>query len=387
MSVAAKARRRGSPLAVITTLLVTWVAGRAAFWESPFALGDLPAEVPYAQRAAELSDTYRSAPQSRAPTASSHEAVAQLAFAGVGGSPDANMPRSGMVGYSAIARAATMAAGHNYLMNAAFSTDWHSGANGFVLDAGGERRPRVEGQTQSSAPYAARPVPRPAANPDRWFLDAYTFYRQGSSSLSPSQGRAPVYGASQVAANLQYRFAPGSRRDPRAFVRGYQALVQDGETELAAGLSARPLARVPLRVAGEVRAVRNPLGTDIRPAGYAVSELPPQRLPLRLLLETYGAAGYVGGEAATYFAEGQAAVTREIVSIDGPGDRPMRLSIGGAAWGGAQKDAQRVDVGPTVRLDLNVGQVPARISVDWREQVAGDAAPDSGVAATVSTRF
>ena len=151
-------------------------------------------------------------------------------------------------------------------MNAAFGTDWHSGANGFVLEAGGERRPRVESQTPSSAPFAARPAPRPAADTDRWFLDAYTFYRQGSSSLSPSQGRAPVYGASQVAANLQYRFAPASGRDPRAFVRGYQALAQDGETELAAGLSARPLAKVPVRVAGELRAVRNPLGTDFRSA-------------------------------------------------------------------------------------------------------------------------
>lgn len=387
MSVVAKDRRRGSPLAVLATLLVTWVAGRAAFWESPFALTDTPNDVLFAQRAAELSGTTGSAPQSQAPTAFSHEAIAQLALAGDGGAPGPDVPRAGILGYSAFARSARLAAGHNYLMNAAFSTDWHSGANGFVLDAGGERRPEAEGQTPSSAPFAPRPARRRAVDADRWFLDAYTFYRQGSSSLSPSQGRAPVYGASQVAANLQYRFAPASGRDPRAFVRGYQALVQDGETELAAGLSARLLAKVPVRIAGEVRAVRNPLGTDIRPAGYAVSELPPQRLPLRLLLETYGAAGYVGGEAATYFAEGQASVTREIVSLDGPGDRPMRLSIGGAAWGGAQKDAQRVDVGPTVRLDLNVGQVPARISVDWREQVAGDAAPDSGVAATVSTRF
>jgi hypothetical protein len=65
----------------------------------------------------------------------------------------------------------------------------------------------------------------------------------------------------------------------------------------------------------------------------------------------------------------------------------MRLSFGGAAWGGAQKDASRFDIGPTLRLDLSVGEVPARISVDWRERVAGDAAPESGVAATVSTRF
>jgi hypothetical protein len=40
-----------------------------------------------------------------------------------------------------------------------------------------------------------------------------------------------------------------------------------------------------------------------------------------------------------------------------------------------------------MRVDLTIGEVPARISLDWRERVAGDAAPDSGIAATISTRF
>jgi hypothetical protein len=31
--------------------------------------------------------------------------------------------------------------------------------------------------------------------------------------------------------------------------------------------------------------------------------------------------------------------------------------------------------------------VPARVSVDWRLRVAGDASPGSGVAATVSAGF
>jgi hypothetical protein len=40
-----------------------------------------------------------------------------------------------------------------------------------------------------------------------------------------------------------------------------------------------------------------------------------------------------------------------------------------------------------MRLDWSLGDVPARVSVDYRQQVAGDAEPGSGVAATVSTRF
>ena len=73
--------------------------------------------------------------------------------------------------------------------------------------------------------------------------------------------------------------------------------------------------------------------------------------------------------------------------IDGPGPQPVRLSLGGGAWGGAQENAERLDAGPTVRFDLNVGEVPARISLDWRQRVTGDAAPNSGFAATVSARF
>ena len=75
------------------------------------------------------------------------------------------------------------------------------------------------------------------------------------------------------------------------------------------------------------------------------------------------------------------------MSVPGVVGEPMRLSLGAGSWGGIQRDASRLDVGPTLRLDLTVGEVPARVSVDWRERVAGDAAPESGVAATLSTRF
>ena len=104
-------------------------------------------------------------------------------------------------------------------------------------------------------------------------------------------------------------------------------------------------------------------------------------------LEAYGGAGFVGGRDATLFADGQAIVAREVVGFDGPANSRTRISLGAGAWGGAQKDAQRVDVGPTIWLDTTIGNVPARLSIDWRERVGGDAAPDSGIAATLSTRF
>jgi hypothetical protein len=290
-----------------------------------------------------------------------------------------------------------IASGHQLLMREAFGVDWHSAgvrSGAATSRKRGDKR-RSAAQQVAPPPFTAQPLPttRPAA--DRWSLDVFGFYRQGSSALAISQARSPIYGASQLGANLQWRAAPSSSHDPRLYARAYHALVSGGESELAAGVSALPVGWVPVRVYGELRLTRNPpdsaaglsARTDWRPAAYAATEIPPQKLPLGLSLETYAAGGYVGGDADTYFLDGQSAVTGQLAIFRNPGSSAATLSLGGGVWGGAQRDASRVDVGPTLRLDMNLGEVPARISVDYREQVAGDAEPDSGVAATVSTRF
>jgi hypothetical protein len=226
-----------------------------------------------------------------------------------------------------------------------------------------------------------------AAPPGRWSLDGWAFWRQGSSAAPISQGRVPVYGASQTGAVLQYRIAPASGHDPRLYARAYRALVPQGETEGALGVSLRPFARLPLRVAGEARYTDAVFFNAFRPAGYAVTELPPQRLPFGAVGEIYAQGGWVGGPGATPFADAQASVTRELPWAARLTDDRLRMSFGAGAWGGAQRDAQRADIGPTLRLDTRIGKVPARVSVDWRLRVAGDAAPGSGVAVTVATEF
>jgi hypothetical protein len=45
------------------------------------------------------------------------------------------------------------------------------------------------------------------------------------------------------------------------------------------------------------------------------------------------------------------------------------------------------DLGLWQWLDVTLGAVPARVSLDWRERVEGDAGPGSGAAVTLSTRF
>lgn len=246
---------------------------------------------------------------------------------------------------------------------------------------------RENGQGRPAAPAPFLPPVLAVAAPGRWSLDSWAFWRQGSDAAPVSQGRVPVYGASQSGAVVQYRVAPRSGHDPRLYLRAYRALVLNGESEAALGASARPLARVPLRVAGEVRYTDAAFGRVVRPAAYAVTELSPLRMPFGTRLEAYGQAGWVGGPAATWFADGQASVTGAVRPIERLSGNALRMSIGAAVWGGAQKDAQRLDVGPTLRLDMTIGKVPARVSIDWRQKVAGDASPESGVAATVSTQF
>ena len=372
--------RRGSPLAMLAVIMAAWIGGRALTWENPFAFdpGDLIAtETLFAEN---------ERTHSRQTTANLGEIDVDPFYQAAAPSLQTErMIRAGVSlatldahGFSSEDRAAETAFGHQLLWLRALGTKLPpEGAPVHAL----QTPRRIEGVTPISPPVE-EPV-----SPDRWSVDAWAFWRQGSNGAPISQGRVPVYGASQAGAKLEYRAAPSSRNDPRLYLRAYRALVSGGETEVAAGASARPFGAVPVRIAAELRATENRFGTELRPAIVAVSELPAHGLPAGFRLEAYGGAGYVGGDDATLFADGQMSVTRELAQFEGPAESRARLSLGAGAWGGAQEDASRVDVGPTMRVDLRIGEVPARISVDWRERVGGDAAPDSGIAATLSTRF
>ncbi|WFL78097.1 hypothetical protein P7228_03225 [Altererythrobacter arenosus] len=239
-----------------------------------------------------------------------------------------------------------------------------------------------QGPITPTGPQAqpAKLEPRPRA--DRWSLDAWVFWREGSKAALASAGRIPSYGASQTAGVLRYRLAPASKHDPRGYFRAYRALVEGGEGELALGLSARPIGAIPVRAHAEVRATRFDRDWEARPAAFATTELAPVVLTRSLRAETYLQGGFVGGRNSTPFADGQVHVIGDVVESE-----TARFSLGAAAWGGAQDGTERLDVGPSLRLDLTIGEAPARFSLDWRERIAGDAMPDSGVALTLSTRF
>jgi len=82
------------------------------------------------------------------------------------------------------------------------------------------------------------------------------------------------------------------------------------------------------------------------------------------------------------FFDAQARASREIALL---GNKPLKF--GGGVWAGGQEGVTRLDIGPTIGTVIQVGEASMRVDADWRFRIAGDAAPASGPALTLSTSF
>lgn len=219
-----------------------------------------------------------------------------------------------------------------------------------------------------------------AASPHRWSADAWALVRGGGGSAGAAPF-GPTYGASQVGAVLRYRLAPTSGHRPTAYVRATAALA-GREQEIAAGLSLRPVPKLPIAIAAEGRIGRFGVDTLVRPAVVAVTEFAPVTLPAGVRAEFYAQGGYVGGRGATAFVDGSLRLDRRVAQVG-----RFELRAGAGAWGGAQKGAQRLDIGPSATIGVSQGRAAARLALDWRLRVAGETAPASGPALTISAGF
>lgn len=370
-------RLRGQPILVLGLLLAGWISVRALVWQSPFPqlqdalLRDMPQIAAQQERPDGQVDAENSSPlsaeRSIAPTAARRALAAAPAIpSSLAWEQLAAPPLPGDEAQPL--RKADVAAAHQLLWLAAMSHLPVPPSISTRLAAGTE-------PGEAKQPHALR-------RPDRWSLDGWVFARQKSGAGLAAQGREPTYGTSQAAAVLRYRLAPESAHDPHAYGRIYKALVAEGESEGALGLSARPTKAVPVRLHAELRGTRFVNSSELRPAVFATTEFPAVALPGGTKAETYLQAGIVGGANATGFVDGEAHVMRPVKEY-----RTGRISLGAGAWGGAQKDAARFDLGPSMRVDVMLADTPARLSLDWRERVAGDADPKSGLAVTLSTGF
>lgn len=97
-------------------------------------------------------------------------------------------------------------------------------------------------------------------------------------------------------------------------------------------------------------------------------------------LEGYGQSGIVVRNGIEPYADGAARLTRRATMV---GDATLRMGAG--IWAGAQRDAARLDIGPSAMLIMPIGARAVRLAVDWRQRIAGNAAPGSGPAVTLGT--
>lgn len=366
--------RRGQPVLFLGLLLAGWVLIRVVTWQPPWLT------IPKLPLTGEMMKLAGEMPEVEIDTGpAADKASAQTAISMVSGarrSEDWSAPYTGPVSLppSHLVRdfaSGRMAAGHNML--------WMAGMAALPMPQAVEAAMLRQDLSPSevTAPHV------PAANRDkRWRMDAWLLLREGAAPATATGDRPAAYGASQIGAILAYRLAPGARRDPALYVRASHALVTDGETEVALGARIRPLGDLPLLAHAELRTTRSAQGTELRPATFLAGGVDDRPLPLGLVASGYAQAGVVGGEFATGFIDGAFRVDRTLLKKD-----TASLDAGLGAWGGAQRDAERLDLGPTARIRLDIGGKPARLAADWRIRVAGNAEPASGAAITLSTGF
>jgi len=377
-------RARGQPLLVLALLLSGWIGARAVAWNMPpdavevdGVAAPLVAQEAGTERGAAVAAAPVAPVSGQAGEARVHVMVPPEPAPGPRTAPLAPMWQAGPAPLAPAqapapaAAAPTMAPADRMAVAGGHQLLWLAAAAMLPMPA-------------DVAAHFAAPPPRTVERLPRWSADGWLFLRRGGVPITfPRLSGGGTYGASQAGAVLRYRLAPADPHRPTAYLRGAGALNGTREQEVALGLSARPLAGLPVAAMAEVRVTRDSTGTRARPAVALVSELPPQRLPLGFTGEAYVQGGYVGGRSGTAFIDGLVRADRPVFDLAG-----TQLRAGAGAWGAKQRGATRLDVGPVASVRLKLGDTAsARLEADWRFRVAGQAHPGSGPALTLSAGF
>lgn len=232
--------------------------------------------------------------------------------------------------------------------------------------------------TQSNATrgHETHPVPTTAmrlpsttvsASPN-WSGSLWIAAREGSgASLANGAGQL---GGSQAGFRVYRALTPTIALTGRVST----ALAAKG-TEASAGIALR---RGAFAVLAERRFALDSGGrNDWSLTGVAgVSDV---ELPLRARLDGYVQAGVVGRDI---FADGALRVERTMLE-----NGSNRVSLGAGTWGSIQPGIARLDVGPQVVARMKIADRPIRLSAEWRQRIAGNAAPNSGPVVTLGADF
>ncbi len=149
--------------------------------------------------------------------------------------------------------------------------------------------------------------------------------------------------------------------------------------ELALGIDWQPGA-TPIHLIVEHRIALD--GGRGGPAALVMGGINPVAIGGGFRLEAYAQAGVIRRARTEPFADGALRIARPVTTIG-----RMRIDLGVGGWGGVQRGATRLDVGPTLAVAIPVMDRTMRVTLDWRQRIAGQAAPGSGPALSIGSNF
>lgn len=229
----------------------------------------------------------------------------------------------------------------------------------------------VRFDAERPAPTAGSDAP-PVFTASRWSGSAWAIVRPN--------GRATPFASQLGGSQAGLRFAYAIDRARRLAVTARISTALDiRQREAAIGLDWKPT-RLPIHLIAEQRIGIE--GASGGPALGAIGGMGPTPVGAGFRLEAYGQAGVIARDGVEGYADGSMRIARPIAGRD----RAM-LDMGFGVWGGAQREAGRLDIGPSIGASVPVGRRWLRVTADWRERIAGDARPGSGPALSIGTDF
>jgi hypothetical protein len=228
----------------------------------------------------------------------------------------------------------------------------------------------------AAVPLAPPPGPE-AGIPGRWRGSVWMLWRPDSGQ---GEGAIPAgrLGGSQAGVRIDYDLTPAAPSRVAAYARVTSALQQPAAPEAALGLAFQPSPVLPVSLAVERRVALGQGGRNAV-AAMIVGGFGPTPLFPGVQAQGYAQAGLVGLNRQDAFIDGKLSLAAPVAGTP--------LDLGGAVSGGAQPGVARLDIGPEVSLRLPLSRVPARLSLEWRQRVAGNARPRSGLALTLGADF
>jgi hypothetical protein len=210
--------------------------------------------------------------------------------------------------------------------------------------------------------------------PSRWSGSLWLVARGGGGvATAPLGGQL---GGSQAGLRLAYLL---DRKHRIAAMARVTSPLGAGLREAAVGIEWQPT-RLPVRIVAEQRVALN--AGQGGPAITVVGGFGPLPIGGGFRLESYAQAGAIHRDRTEGFVDGALHLSHPLTTLG-----TIPIDLGAGLWGGAQRGAARLDVGPSISATLPIAGRQARLSLDWRERVAGQARPGSGVALTLGADF